>query len=79
MLTNVEDELVVRVVNQLLLQALSNLSTESSLVLHVSILTEYLLEELLVNLVLLEALDLCNLEAELRLQVSYSLTLNLQE
>ena len=40
---------------------------------------ENLLEELFVNLMLLETLDFCNLEAELRLQVLNSFTLNLQE
>ena len=56
MSTNVQDKLVVRVVNQLSLQALSNLSTECSLVLHVSILTKSLLEEFLIDLMLLQAL-----------------------
>ena len=79
MSTNVQDKLVVRVVNQLSLQALSNLSTECSLVLHVSILTKSLLEEFLIDLMLLEALDFCNLVAELRLQVLDSITLNLQK
>ena len=64
-LTNVENELIIRIVNELCLQALCNLSTESSLVLHVSILTENLLKELFVDFMLLETLDFCNLEAEL--------------
>ena len=79
MSTNIKKELEVRIVNELFVQALCYLSTESSLVLHVSILTEYLLEEFLVYLVLLEALNLGNLIAELRLHVLHSITLYLQE
>ena len=78
-LANVENELIIRIVNELCLQALCNLSTESCLVLHVSILTENLLKELFVDFMLLETLDFCNLEAELWLQVLNSFTLNLQE
>ena len=79
MSTNIKEELIVRVTYQLCLQALSNLSTESSLVLHICILTKSQLEELLVYLMLLETLDFCNLIAELRLQILHRITLNLQE
>ena len=75
---DVDHELVVRVSFKLRLEALSDLSAEFLFSLN-STLLEYLVEELLVEVSLLEALNLCNLEAEVRLKVLYSVLLNLEE
>ena len=78
MLTNIEQELVVAILLQLWSNALSNLSTESLLVLNLT-LTEHTVEELLVNLSRLEVTDLSNLEAEVSIQILNLLLLNLQQ
>ena len=60
---NVEHELVVGVGLELWLEALSDLVAEFLLALHVA-LAKYLVEKLLIELSLLEALNLCDLIAE---------------
>ena len=63
LIEHVEHELVVGVGLELWLEALSNLVAEFLLALHVA-LAKYLIEKLLIELSLLEALNLCNLVAE---------------
>ena len=77
-LANVEEELEVRVGLELWLERLSNLVTELFLALNL-VLTEHLVEEVLIDLCLLVAADLCDLIAEVRLELLSYLAVDLEE